>query len=137
MIFKNIPQISCPIFSQWQLEDALHTMDECYFTTEHPDLLHGFFGPGGWYGKEWWAWDYSLTINGAKWIDFKLAEDFIDNMCHGQKPDGRIKLYGADQFGHIPNVQEEISGSPTYLITIYKAKNNKCQPKDSYDSASY
>lgn len=120
MVFKNIPQIKCPIFNQWQLEDALHTMDECYFTIDHPDLLHGFFAPGGKYGKDWWTWDYSITIDAAKWIDFELAENFIDNIRHGQKPDGRVKLYGADDFSHVPNVKEEISGSPILLLTVYK-----------------
>ena len=123
MVFKNIPQISCPIFNQWQLEDALHTMDECYFTTEHPDLLHGFFAPGGKYGMDWWAWDYSITINAAKWIDFELAENFFDNMRNGQRPDGRVKLYGADNFSHVPNVQEEICGSPIYLVATYDVAN--------------
>lgn len=123
MVFKNIPQIQCPIFNQWQLEDALKTMDECYFTIDHPDLLHGFFAPGGKYGKDWWAWDYSITIDAAKWIDFELAENFIDNLSNGQRPDGRIKLYGADDFSHVPNVQEEISGSPIYLVVTYGVAN--------------
>lgn len=99
---KDIPEISFPGISQVDFSDAFNVLDECTVTQlpcngfEYP-----FMGPGGHYGGNWWLRDSTLTLNGAKWIDQKFAENVLRNFILVQKDDGRIPLWGFDKLIYV------------------------------------
>ncbi len=109
--------------SKEAIEQAIAVVKGCYCTaTPCYKMNKGFFTPGAngaGYGGCWWSLDYALIVDGAKWLDFSYATDFLDNMLSAQEADGRVRLYGTEYFGHIPNIQEEVGSLPKYLQTAY------------------
>ncbi len=78
-----------------------------------------FYAPGGYYGACWWSLDYALACEGVKWIRFDEALNLIHNLRRTQCTDGRVKLYGADRFEHIPSVCEPVASLPKYFETCF------------------
>lgn len=120
MMPKTIPQIELPFCSQSSFEEAVRALECCYMTNPVSGFVKPFFAPGGVYGWQWWSLDYALAVEGAKWLDFSLGEDMIENLCAGQCADGRIKLLGSDDLRHIPNVREEVASLPKYFESAYR-----------------
>ncbi len=120
MNFNCPVELECPFCSNSDFEKAIKTVRNCYIPSPKNGMVKGFFAPGGEYGADWWSLDYSLVVDGAKWIDFSSAVDLIDNLCAVQCGDGRIKLYGTDGFAHVPNVKEPIASLPRYFDTCFE-----------------
>lgn len=87
-----------------------------------------FFAPGGEYGSCWWSLDGALAVDGYKWIDPDCETDLIDNLAAVQKPDGRIPLYGIDDFSHIPSVKVPVGSLPKFFETCHAAARRRGSP---------
>ena len=115
--------IGCPFCSQNAFEDAQRVLSEAKVPASPESPVYGmdrpFYAPGGYYGQCWWSLDYALALEGAKWLDFAAARDLIHNLRRTQRPDGRVMLYGADSFAHIPSVKEDVASLPKYFETCY------------------
>jgi len=111
-------KITCPFFSQEAWDKAVETVQVCHQQTPVRGLIKPYYAPGGKYGADWWSLDYTLIIDAVKWFNFAEAEEYIQNLAAVQRPDGRIPLYGAEYFGHVPNVQEPISSLPKRMRTL-------------------
>lgn len=135
MNIENIPKIQCDFCTQEEFEHAIGVMAGCY-TVNSEELEKGFFSPGAngeSYGLGWWSLDYALIVDGAKWIDFNVAKDFVDNMLYAQCEDGRVKLYSADTFSkwHTPYNEEKIASIPKFLETSFQTAMMSCDEKYS------
>jgi len=108
-----------PFCSEKDFADAIAVIEESKMRDVVLGLVKPAYAPGGYYGQCWWSLDYALACEGVKWYDFETARDLIHNLRATQCEDGRIKLYGIDNFNHIPNVQEPISSLPKYFETCY------------------
>lgn len=114
------PKINIPFCSQEEFEKAALTVEMCVKPPVH-GFIHDFIAPGGAYGNCWWSLDGALGADGFKWIDTDCDRKFLLNLCETQLPNGRIKLYGIDNFGHIPSVKAEIGSLPKFFTTCYNA----------------
>ncbi len=115
--------IGAPFCPEAAFEDAIRVLEEARVEASPKNPVYGmdrpFYAPGGYYGQCWWSLDYALACEGAKWVDFGAARELIYNLRHTQCPDGRVMLYGADSFSHIPNVREPVASLPKYFESCY------------------
>ena len=117
---RSIPKIRLPFLTSDAVENAVHTIELCRSESKVYDFRLPFFAPGGMYGDCWWSLDYALAVDGYKWIEPACEEDFIANLAGTQCPDGRIRLYGIDDFHAFPNVTVPVSSLPRYFDTGYR-----------------
>lgn len=113
------PRVRAPFCTQDALDCAAETLKVCY-SKPTEGFVRPFFAPGGAYGNHWWSLDCALAAEGAKWLDIAFGADLIRNLAAAQCADGRIRLYGPDAFGHVPNVKEPVSSLPKYFETCWK-----------------
>ena len=106
-----------PFVSAENFDRAFDVLDKARVTEQVYGMDRPFYAPGGYYGACWWSLDYALACEGVKWIRFSDAADMIHNLRLTQQPDGRVKLYGPDDFSHFPNVKEPIASLPRYFET--------------------
>ncbi len=126
MNIKTMPNTKCDFVTQSEFENAYKVIESCYAKENAIGMKKRHFSPGGmgdFYGNDWWSLDYALIVDGAKWFDFSVAEDMVDNLLSTQCEDGRVKLYGFDTFypKHTPYYDsEKIASIPKYFETAYQ-----------------
>lgn len=125
----SMPRITCPLCTQDDLELAVRTIQMCAVDKPAYGFTRPFFGPGGKYGECWWSLDGALIVDGYKWIDPSCERDFLLNMMDTQEPDGRVKLYGMDDFAHIPSVQVPVGSIPKFYETFYHTLRRENDPE--------
>ncbi len=119
------PTLNADFCTNEEFAQAVAVIADCYREAA-PDapMSLGYFTPGAGgahYGNNCWSLDYALTVDGAKWLNPTLAADLVYNLRRAQEPDGRVKLYTADAFGHIPNVKEPVASLPKYFESVFDA----------------
>lgn len=94
---ESIAYIQCPGITQADFDKAFKTIE---LSKQVPCPRKGFtkpyFSPGGYYGEDWWQLDFSVALTGYKWADQDFCQESILNFETGQRPDGRIPLWGSD-----------------------------------------
>lgn len=127
MFSRTNPKINCKFCTQEELDYAIRVIRDCYVPNKREDMPHRHFSPGAAgdrYGDSWWSLDYALIIDGAKWINFDLATDLVENLLATQCENGRVKLYGTDKYSAIMNPSYEkgdFASIPKYFETCYRA----------------
>ena len=120
-----MPEITLPFCTASEFENAVKTVEMCKVERPVWGFVHPFFAPGGAYGECWWSLDAALAVDGYKWIDYTCEEDIVNNLLENMEPDGRVKLYGIDEFGHIPSVKEPIGSIPRFYDTCFSAAKRR------------
>lgn len=124
MVFLSI-KADEKLLCQADLDKAVDVLNNCYSNVLGYGLVKPYFKPGACpierndYGDKYWSLDYALAVDGAKFLDFSVAEDFVENISAVQEENGRVRLYGPDDFSAFPNVKEEIGSLPKFLETLY------------------
>jgi len=125
----NIPKIKMPLVSQESFQHATDVLKRC--TADH--IIDGvnrpFVAPGGAYGSTMWSLDGALAVEGYQWLNPEIGKDLLYNLKQLSTPNGRVKLYTPDKFGHIPNVQEEIGSLPKFFEALYDAAKRDGTPE--------
>lgn len=116
-----LPKLTVPICTQAEFIEAVRTVELCASSEKVYGVTRPFFAPGGKYGTCWWSLDYALAVDGYKWIDPRCETDFLYNLQAMQDADGRILLYGIDNFDHVPIVTVPVSSLPKYFETACNA----------------
>ena len=112
--FKGIPECSAADFNK-----AVAVIESCKVPSGTYACIYDAYAPGGSYGNQWWSLDYALTMEGLKHLDFQKALEFIFNLRAIQKSDGRIPLYGAEIFSHVPNIIGPVGSLPKFFEVGY------------------
>ena len=114
-------KINAPFCNQADFDNAVSVLKKCEVTKPAYGFELPFFAPGGLYGECWWSLDGALAVDGYKWVDSQCELNFLDNLHATQLDDGRVKLYGIDQFSdaHSPFIVVPIGSLPKFFATGY------------------
>ncbi len=119
------PIVRLPLCTQEDFDKAVDTLKLCRVQTPCFGFEKPFFAPGGEYGSCWWSLDGALAVDGYKWIDPECETDLVYDLAAVQKQDGRIPLYGIDDFTHIPSVKVPIGSLPKFFETCHAAARRR------------
>ncbi len=125
----NIPKIKMPMVSQESFQYAAEVLKRCTVNQVIDGVNHLFVAPGGAYGSCMWSLDAALAVEGYQWLNNEIGKDLLYHLEQLSTPDGRVKLYTPDAFGHIPNVQEEIGSLPKFFEAIYGIAKRESSPE--------
>lgn len=117
----DTPRVVLPFCTQEDFDKAVDTVRMCCIRTPCYGFEKPFISPGGLYGSCWWSLDNALAVDGFKWIDDSCEKNLIDNLALTQRSDGRILLYGADDFSHTPGLNVPVSSLPKFFETCHAA----------------
>lgn len=91
-------KVYLPEISQAAFEDAFRVLEECKQPhAKEFGFNYPYFSPGGQYGQQWWAMDFSYALMGYKWYDQAFCEQGLLNLVESQCDNGRIRLWGHDR----------------------------------------
>lgn len=126
MKLASNPVLKCGFCSEDEFEIAIRIICGSYQKGGVPVIETGYFGPGAVeavYGHGWFSLDYALMVDAAKWLNFQVAKDFVNNMKAIQKQDGRIILDTCDTHKKEKNWSvgtNEVSSLPQIFETAYR-----------------